>query len=280
MTRLILTADASAAGGLKAAGRADIVIPLEPRLVWGPLPSDAEFAAMLAKRTSQEPGSHWLDYGSPTRLKQTDWNDLGLIELCQRCETVELWMETEPNAQLVLIWLLDYLHSHAKAAATNLLLCLVDAQPGEATPQELAGSRFPVVGVTRAHLEIASLAWRAYRALTPQPWFNLLNKDLSILPQLRQSVLELLDELPMGATGLGATEMRMLELISAGNARPFDVFPGDRKPNQGSPIGRSDPSWTGSRVVRHPLCPASTRGRLRWRCTTTMAVTSDTSAAN
>src|SRR5258708_8618298 len=34
------------------------------------------------------------------------------------------------------------------------------------------------------------------------------------------------------ATGLGATEMRMLELITAGNARPFDIFPGHRKRNQ------------------------------------------------
>ena len=54
----------------------------------------------------------------------------------------------------------------------------------------------------------------------------------TVLPQLRQSVLELLEELPMDATGLGATEMRMLELISAGNAGPFDVFPGDDKPNK------------------------------------------------
>jgi hypothetical protein len=55
---------------------------------------------------------------------------------------------------------------------------------------------------------------------------------LSVLPGLRQAVLELLEELPMPATGLGATEMRMLELISAGNARPSDVFPGYGKRNQ------------------------------------------------
>jgi hypothetical protein len=36
----------------------------------------------------------------------------------------------------------------------------------------------------------------------------------------------------MGATGLGATEMQMLELISVGDARPFDVFPGETKRNQ------------------------------------------------
>jgi hypothetical protein len=76
------------------------------------------------------------------------------------------------------------------------------------------------------------MAWQAYRQPTPQFWYNLLDDNLSILPQLRQSVLELLEELPFAATGLGAMEMRMLELISAGNARPFDVFPGHRKRNK------------------------------------------------
>ena len=53
-----------------------------------------------------------------------------------------------------------------------------------------------------------------------------------MLPQLQQTVLELLKELPADKSGLGATEMRMLELISAGNVGPFDVFPGENKPNQ------------------------------------------------
>jgi hypothetical protein len=59
-----------------------------------------------------------------------------------------------------------------------------------------------------------------------------LDQDLSVLPQLGQTVMELLEELPMPATGLGATEMRMLELISAGGAHPFDLFPGYRKRNK------------------------------------------------
>jgi hypothetical protein len=225
MTRLILTADASAAGALKAAGRADIVIAVEPRFVWGPLPSDAELAAMLAAPTTQKPGSHWLDNVSPQTFKKIAEKDLGLIALCQGCETVELWMETEPNSQLVLIWLLDYLHSHAKAAAINLVLRHVDASLGEASPEQIAKREFSAVPITSDHLDIARLAWRAYRAPTPQSWFGLLDKDLSILPQLRRCVLELLEELPGRATGLGASEMRILELISAGYAHPFDVFP-------------------------------------------------------
>ena len=45
------------------------------------------------------------------------------------------------------------------------------------------------------------------------------------MPQLRRCVLEMLEELPGRKTGLGASEMRILELISAGYAHPFDVFP-------------------------------------------------------
>lgn len=207
MKRLILTADSSSAGGLKQAYLADIVVSLELRLVWGPLLPETELAAFVAPRTTQKPGSHWLDYGSPRYMQKFGGRDFGLIELCQRCETVELWFETEPNSQLVLIWLLDYLRSHAKTS-TNLVLRHVDATLGDAEPKQIAKWKFAGVEITDDHFEIASLAWQAYRASTPQPWFNLLNKSLSILPQLRRCVLELLDELPGRTTGLGASEMR------------------------------------------------------------------------
>ena len=226
MTRLILTTNASSAGDLEKAGRADIVIDLVLRLVWGPLPSEAELAAMLAPRTTQGPGSHWLDYAGRSAKEKIGGRDLGLLELCERCEAVELWFETKPNDQLVLIWLLDYLHSHADAATiAKLIFCHLDVSLVGATPKELARWRFPVVAITNDDLEIASLAWQAYRAPTPQPCFNLLNKDLSVLPQLRRCVLELLEELPGRATGLGASEMRILELISAGYWHPYDLRP-------------------------------------------------------
>jgi hypothetical protein len=34
MTRLILTADSSSAGGLVSAGHADLAVPIELRMVW------------------------------------------------------------------------------------------------------------------------------------------------------------------------------------------------------------------------------------------------------
>ena len=103
MTRLILTADGSAAGGLLNAGILGTVIPVEPRFVGGPLGSDADLGAALAPRTHQKPGSHWLDHAAPRIIRKLGGHDLGLIELCQRYETVELWIDPEPNAQLILI---------------------------------------------------------------------------------------------------------------------------------------------------------------------------------
>ncbi len=156
---------------------------------------------------------------------------LGLIELCQQCETVELWVDPVPNAQLILIWLLDYFRSCGKVAS-KLSLVQADVVISGKPPEDIANWRPPAVEVTGDHFEAASRAWQAYRTSTPRAWFSLLDKDLVVLPQLRQTVSELLEELPKRATGLGATEMLMLELISAGNAGPFDVFPGHRSRNQ------------------------------------------------
>jgi hypothetical protein len=233
MTRLILTTDDSGAGNLRQAGVADIVIPFGLRLVWGPLPAPEQLATLLAARSAKHgsPGSHWLDFVRPRRLEEIGGKDLGLMDLCERCETIDLWIDPDPNAQLTLIWLLDYLHHHAKIAL-KLKLVQADVGIGNHSPEELATWRLPAVKIRSDHLEQASAAWRAWRAPTPQDWFDLLSKDLSVLPQLSQAVLEVLEELPSNATALGATEMRMLELISAGNSGPFDVFPGHQKRNQ------------------------------------------------
>ena len=45
--------------------------------------------------------------------------DLSLAEFCQQYETVELWFDTQPNAQLQLIWLLDYFRSYPETAGQS-----------------------------------------------------------------------------------------------------------------------------------------------------------------
>jgi hypothetical protein len=222
MTRLILTATDSGAGCLLGARIADIVIPLDFRLVWGAPPTDGELETRLG------PGS--LDHLPRQRLREYHSQGTGILDLCERCGAIELWFDPSPNAQLMLIQLLDCLNSR-KSIVPKLTLFQSDANIGDQRPEALSQWKPTGVRIRNDHLEAASRAWQAYRQATPQDWFGLLDKDTSALPQLRQTVRELLEELPMPATGLGATEMRSLEIVSAGDASPSDVFPGHLKPN-------------------------------------------------
>jgi hypothetical protein len=229
MERLILATSDSGAGSLRTAGLADCVGAFGVRFVWGELSSESDLDSWISPRSAEHEGSHWLD-GTEWWLKQARAGE-GLAEFCERFDAIALWVDPDPNSQLTLLWLLDYLRRHA-TASLNLAMVQADAKIGDHKPEEVAGWRLPSVEIRSEHFEAASKAWQAYRQPTPQHWFSLLGENLDVLPQLRHSVLELLEELPMPATGLGATEMRMLELIAAGGANPSDVFPGHNKPNQ------------------------------------------------
>lgn len=207
MSRLILTFDASAAGALKPTKLADRVIAFGFCFVWGPLPT-------------------------PDELRNANQNDrLKLNELCEPFDTIELWADPEPNEQLQLIWLLHHLRPHAGIIAKSALV-QPDFRIAEGVPVEWTRQRPRSVPIHHDHLEIASAAWAAWRSPTPEAWFDLLSQDITPLPKLRNAMIALLEELPMRATGLGATEMRMLELLAEGHAHPLDLFPGDKKPNE------------------------------------------------
>ena len=140
---------------------------------------------------------------------------LSLVEACRPFETVELWFDPAPSDQLQLVWLLDLLSSYPEVAA-KLKVRLVDLDLLLVQPEQLAKWKVPAIDVTGSEIETASMAWRAYRSATPEACFDLLARDLSALPLLRPAMLDLLEELPSQTTGLGATEMRLLELIARG----------------------------------------------------------------
>ncbi|WP_456742263.1 hypothetical protein [Bradyrhizobium sp. USDA 4469] len=230
-TKLIVTTDSSIAGAIQQAGCADLVIAIERRLVWGRLPSAAERDAFFAPRATQPQGLHWLDDTPSWRLDESGLKGHGLIELLSECGSAELWIGWEPNAQLLLLWLLDHCSSE-DAAVSKLMMRQLDGAAGAADPGQFAQLNPPMVRPTHDHLEPAGRLWRAYREPTPQAWFDLLKADLSLFPQLEQSIIDLLEELPGVTSGLGATETRILELVAPGEARPFDVFPGHQKRNE------------------------------------------------
>jgi hypothetical protein len=222
MKRLILTS--SSGFSLRRSGLADLVIFFSFRFVWGPLPSPDEIAAYLGARSKEQgSGYHWSGYAGRWSADDKKRRDLALVEFCQPYDTIELWFDPDPNDQLQLIWLLDYFRSHPETAA-KLVLRVVDFDLLTAREEELR--RFEVfdVTVTEAELDTASMSWRAYCAPTPEASFDLLSKNLSALPLLKLALVDLLEELPSGVTGLGATEMRLLEMLSWGFANTNPLF--------------------------------------------------------
>jgi len=196
------------------------------RFVWGPPPSLDEIAAHLGPRTPGDKAieaMHWSDWVNWRRNENRKHQNLSVADFCQLYEAVELWFDTHPKAQLELIWLLDYFRDHPKAA-TRLKLRLVDHDLMEFGPDGIGDWRPPIVDVTEKELATASVAWQAYRSPTPEACFDLLQRDLSALPLLRPVLLDLLAELPSASSGLGATEMRMLEMIGRGYSTTSELF--------------------------------------------------------
>ncbi|MDE2330156.1 MAG: hypothetical protein KGK16_05170 [Bradyrhizobium sp.] len=206
---------------------ADIAIFPYFEFVGEPLPSPDELAAYLGSRTSSggpRSGGHWSDFsGYWDRSENKDYRDLSLADFCQQYEAVELWFDTRPKSQLQLIWLLDYFRSYPGAVARLKLRLLRFDLIGVPTGG-LGDERPPLVDVTNKELATAHSAWEAYCATTPASCFAELGKDLSALPLLRPVLLELLNELPSATTGLGATEIRMLELIGRGYSLTNALF--------------------------------------------------------
>ncbi|MCP1914773.1 hypothetical protein [Bradyrhizobium sp. USDA 4508] len=220
MTSLILATSELASYRLRQAGRADIVVGLRPRFVWGKMPSSDDLTTLLEPRSAKHVDfdTHWLDFAS-SRWTGSIGRDIGLVELCERCDSVELWADPQPNDQLVLAWLLDVLRPHRHIVA-KLKLVQTDVEIGGYRGESLAKWRLPALAVTDDRLELAGRAWTAYRAPTPEPCFDLLMQDLSAIPQLRAALIALLEELPGQDTGLGASELRMLDLVADGETSP------------------------------------------------------------
>jgi hypothetical protein len=209
---------------LRQHGFADVVFDFAFfRFVWGPPPSSDELAHFLGPYTSgHDGGRHWSVWGEPKKTHK-NWGhpDLSLAGFCQQFESIELWFDVRPEAQLKQVWLLDYFSSYAEIVA-KLKLRLVSFDLIMWRPS--GGWEPPASNVTEQDLATARAAWQAYRSPTPEACIDLLHRDLSALPLLKPALVDLLEELPAALTGLGASEMRMLELISWGYANVNPLF--------------------------------------------------------
>jgi hypothetical protein len=216
MKRLILTSSSGMSLMRSDLVDADAAIMFPFRFVSGPLPSPDELASYVAARSEKHgQGFHWSDFVGRWRHGSKARKDLALFEFCEPYEIIELWFDPAPDDQMQLICWLDWFRSYPEIAA-KLKLRLVDFNLIMMDVEAPKEDHIPLVNVTRTHIDTASMCWHAYRAPTPEPCFGQLHRDLSAFPLLRPALLDLIHELPSDVTGLGATEIRLLELVATG----------------------------------------------------------------
>ncbi len=196
---------------------------LGARFVRDPTPDtddEEEFRARrdrLQTEDASQCGS-WVPYN--VAPLHGDLHEIGA--LWPALDRIEYWVDPDPNGQLALLWLLNWIdcqgfdptklnlfHGLRNWAETNT------GEPGFVPP--------PAEQTRPALLPPARKAWLAFRSPTPERWLSLLEEDLSALPFLRKTVVAMLHELPDATTGLAASERQLLALIAAGAATPSDV---------------------------------------------------------
>ncbi|WP_426614983.1 hypothetical protein [Bradyrhizobium sp. McL0616] len=225
MSHLILTTNDLSAYRLQPTLLANEVVGFDLRLVPGMLPSEAELAILLEPRSTKHDGDgkHWLDHCCRMGARRSTNRDRGLLEFCDRFDSIEIWADPQANDQLILVWLLDVLRPH-KEVISKLSLVQADDRIANYRPDSLARWKLPVLKISDRHLALASKAWQAYRGPAPQTCFDLLLQDTTILPRLRPAMIALFEELPDSSNGLGATEQRMLEYLDDGCTDPRELL--------------------------------------------------------
>ncbi|MCP3384368.1 hypothetical protein NLM31_28765 [Bradyrhizobium sp. CCGUVB4N] len=221
MSHLILATNHLAENVLGQSGLANLALGFSLRFVSGKLPSEEQLLMGLERRTAKHcnSGDHWLDDTCRGSLNGFGTRDIGFFELCAKFDSIEVWVDPLHSDQLVLVWLLDLLRPY-KEITSKLSLVHTDVEVANYAPESVAKWKLPACKVADNHLVTASRAWRAHRAATPEPCFDLLMTDLMILPRLRAALVAMLGELPDSVTGLGASEMDILADVNDGHTDP------------------------------------------------------------
>ena len=229
-TALVLATGASACGQLKHAKIGTRHEALLPILVWGPLPrTDSYFAAREDTLLADD---HWFLPTLPNQSHRLP----GLSELIRQHDRTELWIDPDPNSQLTLLFLLDYLHID-NALLERMRFYQSPIRLGERPPEESAVSVPPLRSIEPTDATLASRIWRAYAAPTPEAIPPLLRADLNPFPFLHDALQYLLEELPGLDDGLGATQRSLLRMLAEGAKTPSDLFSGLARTQKPSTFG-------------------------------------------
>ncbi|MGP4844446.1 hypothetical protein ACTXGQ_09975 [Marinobacter sp. 1Y8] len=195
-------------------------LPWRDVLHEGPVPAGLSLEALSDVRAVAIAGRGWGD-GDAIRTSFAERDEI--LKGVAQYRKVRLWFEHDLYDQLQLLQLLAWFAEHPDDIEALSLIC-TDQYLGLRTPASLADLLTFETPVTADQLVLASEAWAAFRADSPERWAALLSRDTSALPFLEGTVRRLLEEYPDPLTGLPRTAYQALCLIAQGEHRFSQLF--------------------------------------------------------
>jgi hypothetical protein len=211
----------SSAGTLKMSDVGGEHLPFRENLMAGPTPqglTPADWRSVRARFLAADDG-----HDEEKCRKDLSDQDEALSRFRDH-EEVVLWFEHDLFCQVNLIYLLTWFHEQQPGGAKLSLVC-VNEFMGPMSPEQMASLFDKRHEVSAAEFQVAAMAWRAYCSPDPEDIENLLGKDTSALPYLRDALFRHLARFPSTRNGLGLVENRALQLIADGRTRFDSLFP-------------------------------------------------------
>ncbi len=193
----------------------------------GPVPDDVYGDEWFELRASQFLG--WMDI--PENAAANFRNMYKQLDEYRDSEEVILWFDACLFDQTILIHHLDWF-SKQNLANTRLSLICIGEFPGfakfnglgELKPDQME-SLLPLRReVTKKEMNLATLAWNAYRSPDPTAIEEFLSSDTSALPYIAPAFKRHLERFPSTQNGLERMEQEALQVISEGYSKFADVF--------------------------------------------------------
>jgi hypothetical protein len=140
-------------------------------------------------------------------------------------EEVVLWFEHDLYDQLQLIQILDWF-AHQKVGRPNLTMICGAEYLGLSNVERLR-DRYPErQPVSKVQLELAWMAWAAFRSPDPTHLTGMLQQDTSALPFLSGALRRHLQQFPSTWNGLSRSEQQAIEVIANGVTTLGQVYRG------------------------------------------------------
>ncbi len=210
---------------MKKANIPGVFLPWRDVLHEGPIPDTLSLEELSEVRAQFIIERGW---GTPEDVIESFTQRDNILTSFRNYEKVILWFEHDLYDQLQIIQILDWFY-HNPPSGIELSIICTDRYLGMLSPDEMEKLKNHEEPITESHLKLATKAWSALRASSPEKWCELLNIDTSALPFLEGTVVRLLEEYPSCTNGLSRTAEQALKVISKGEKRPGRVFGGSQE---------------------------------------------------